>query len=145
MFTWSPCCLSQSGSLGWKPGPSSPPSPFSPNSSTFAIFLFSHPTTFSISFFSRLHLLLIPHLLFPLNAISMMASVYMTLALAVERCPLNNPFCLTIRIVSHFHILITLVLQLQDRKRTNNFAQRICTFAELLHSQVLGSLSTVGL
>ena len=38
-----------------------------------------------ISFLSRLHLLLIPHLLFPLNAISMMASVYMTLALAVER------------------------------------------------------------
>ena len=33
----------------------------------------------------RLHLLLIPNLLFPLNAISMMASVYMTLALAVER------------------------------------------------------------
>ena len=41
----------------------------------------------SISFLSRLHLLLIPYLLFPLNAISMMASVYMTLALAVERFP----------------------------------------------------------
>ena len=41
----------------------------------------------SISFFSRLHLLLIPYLFFPLNAISMMASVYMTLALAVERFP----------------------------------------------------------
>ena len=57
---------------------------FSINS--FSIPLFSRPATFSTSFFLfRLHLLLIPHLLFPLNAISMMASVYMTLALAVER------------------------------------------------------------
>ena len=53
--------------------------------SFFSISFISHHT--SISFFSRLHLLLIPYLLFLLNAISMMASVYMTLALAVERFP----------------------------------------------------------
>ena len=61
----------------------------------------------SISFLStpipRLHLLLIPYLLFPLNAISMMASVYMTLALAVERSPfeLDQSEALQIR---SFHI-----------------------------------------
>ena len=40
---------------------------------------------------SDLHLLLLPHLLFPLNAISMMASIYMTVALAVERSAMEAP------------------------------------------------------
>ena len=68
LSTLSPCCLSPSGSLAWRPGLAS-----------------NHLLLVLLLLLPRLHLLLIPNLLFPLNAISMMASVYMTLALAVER------------------------------------------------------------
>lgn len=50
--TWSPCCSSPSGSLGWKPGPSShlPPSPCLPPSPSSPGFTFcSSPTSSSPS------------------------------------------------------------------------------------------------